>query len=134
MFLDANVLFSAAYREGSGLLRLWELDDVELVTSTYALEEVDRNLSGMEREKRLAKLTKTLRVVAAASPSAGASRLPRGVTLPDDDLPILLSAIEARATHLLTGDRRDFGALFGKSVAGVVILPPGDYLRARRRR
>ena len=38
VFLDANVLFSAAYRQDSSLLRLWELKDVELVTSAYAFE------------------------------------------------------------------------------------------------
>ncbi len=32
LFLDANVLFSAAYRDDSGLQRLWDLSDVELVT------------------------------------------------------------------------------------------------------
>jgi hypothetical protein len=33
LFLDANVLFSAAYRADSGLLRLWDLPDTELVLS-----------------------------------------------------------------------------------------------------
>jgi hypothetical protein len=29
IFLDANVLFSAAYLENSGLVRLWQLEDAE---------------------------------------------------------------------------------------------------------
>jgi hypothetical protein len=29
VFLDANVLFSAAYMENSGLARLWQLDDAD---------------------------------------------------------------------------------------------------------
>lgn len=47
-FLDANVLFSAAYRDGSRLRRQWDLDGVELLTSGYALEEARRSLSATE--------------------------------------------------------------------------------------
>jgi predicted nucleic acid-binding protein len=44
VFLDANVLFSAAYRSDSGLLKLWKLKRTKLITSTYALEEARTNL------------------------------------------------------------------------------------------
>ncbi len=30
VFLDANILFSAAYREKAGLLRLWRLPGVDV--------------------------------------------------------------------------------------------------------
>jgi len=33
LFLDANVLFSAAYRPQVGLVRLWKLKDVVLCSS-----------------------------------------------------------------------------------------------------
>jgi hypothetical protein len=46
-------------------------------------------------------------------------------------MPIMLAAIEARATHLLTGDMRHFGAYFGKKIHDILIIPPGDYLRLR---
>jgi uncharacterized protein len=39
VFLDANVLFSAAYASGAGLQRLWKLSEIELVTSHYAVAE-----------------------------------------------------------------------------------------------
>jgi len=39
LFLDAKILFSAAYRPNAGLLRLWRLSDVVLCTGHYALEE-----------------------------------------------------------------------------------------------
>jgi predicted nucleic acid-binding protein len=45
LFLDANVLFSAAYRPEAGLVRLWTLKDVVLCTSHYAAEEASLNLS-----------------------------------------------------------------------------------------
>jgi hypothetical protein len=43
-------------------------------------------------------------------------------------VPILLAAIEARATHLLTGDIRHFGLYFGKRIEGIRIMLPGEYL------
>jgi len=42
--------------------------------------------------------------------------LPGGIALPEKDRPILLAAIEARATHLITGDKRLFGKYFGKRI------------------
>jgi hypothetical protein len=60
---------------------------------------------------------------------AAARELPTGVRLPEKDVPILLAAIQAQATHLITGDVHRFGAYFGKRVAGVLISSPGEYLR-----
>ena len=42
---------------------------------------------------------------------------------------ILSTAVEAGCTHFLTGDKRHFGKLCGRTVGGVLILTPGDYLR-----
>jgi uncharacterized protein len=58
------------------------------------------------------------------------SELPAGVFLPQKDAPILLAAIAARATHLITGDLRHFGPFFGKELAGIAIYSPADYLRS----
>jgi hypothetical protein len=52
---------------------------------------------------------------------------PRGVHLPEKDLPILLAAIDGGATHLVTGDWEHFGPYFGQEVADVLILPPSEY-------
>ena len=41
---------------------------------------------------------------------------------PDKEVPILLAAIEARATHLFTGDLRHFGPCFGKKVSNLPTL------------
>jgi uncharacterized protein len=126
VFLDANVLFSAAYRSGAGLLRIWELPGVRRLTSTYALEEARRNLTDPKQIARLDELTNALTVISEESEEP----LPPGVILPQKDRPILSAAIRAGATHLLTGDVRHFGPYFGQTLAGVRILPPGDYLRA----
>ena len=129
LFLDANVLFSAAYRTDAGLLKLWKLSEVTLCSSRYALAEAEFNLPEEAQRNRLARLAAAFQIVDAASRD-----LPRGVSLPDKDVPILLAAMEARATHLLTGDVRHFGPYFGKTVEGIEILTPGEYLRRIRSR
>jgi uncharacterized protein len=129
LFLDANVLFSAAYREGAGLTRLWRVDGVILVSSEYALEEARRNLREAAQLDRLQELADGIELIRAVTVVA----LPADIELPEKDRPILWAALTASATHLLTGDIRHFGAYFGREVVGVRILPPADYLRERRR-
>ncbi|MBZ5542634.1 MAG: DNA-binding protein [Acidobacteriia bacterium] len=129
LFLDANVLFSAAYRPDSGLTRLRKLPDVQLVTSAYAAEEARVNLWEDTQRRRLQQLLAVVQVL----PGLAGGALPAGVDLPEKDRPILLAPREVHATHLLTGDKEHFGRYFGRHIGGVHILPPGDYLRARRR-
>lgn len=43
----------------------------------------------------------------------------------------LRSIIVAKATHLLTVDKKHFGFMYGGTVDGVLITTPGDYLRQR---
>jgi uncharacterized protein len=123
LFLDANVLFSAAYRSDTGLLKLWKLREAVLCSSRYALEEARINLNHEVQRTRLVRLAGRVLL------DAGKHELPEGVSLPEKDVPILLAAIEARAPHLLTGDFRHFGSYFGKRVEGILVLPPGEYLR-----
>ncbi len=128
LFLDANVLFSAAYRRNAGLLKLWELKNVTLCSSHYALEEARINLTDEAQLGRLKRLARGIQLF-----DARPRELPRGVFLPDKDVPILLAAIEARATHLITGDIRHFGPFFGERIEGILVLLPGDYLKKRTR-
>lgn len=127
LFLDANILFSAAYRPDAAVRRLWELEDVDLISSAYAAEEARRNLPEPDRMARLENLLERVRIV----PSLPRRRLPDGISLPAKDHPILLAALAAGATHLITGDLSDFGALFGKEVEGMLVVLPGHYLRGR---
>lgn len=126
LFLDANVLFSAAYRAGAGVAVLWTIENVVLSTSLYTIEEAKRNLGEREQEERLDRLVRPVHVVqATTAPRA----IRRGVELPEKDWPILGGAIAAQATHLITGDRKHFGRYFGKAIHGIFVLPPADYLR-----
>jgi len=124
-FLDANVLFSAAYREDAGVRRLWGQRSVALLSSTYAIEEARRNLGDPGMLQALDDLLSGVETVEAGP-------LPpelRGkVTLPEKDWPIVAGAIAADATHLITGDLKDFGPYFGREILGILVLPPRGFL------
>lgn len=126
LFLDANILFSAAYREDAGLCRLWKLKDTLLCSSLYAVEEARINLEDEEQRRRLTELVHALQLFEDVR-----AELPPSVHLPEKDLPILRAAIAAKATHLLTGDIRHFGPYFGRKLSGVLVQRPGDYLKER---
>ena len=121
VFLDANVLFSAAYRADSGLVALWRLTTSQLLTSAYALSEAERNLTREDQRRRLAALVRSCEIV----PTPSLARLPPQVTLPDNDQPILLAAIAAEATHLLTGDKTHFGRYYVPAARGSPRPPTG---------
>jgi uncharacterized protein len=129
IFLDANVLFSAAYRRDAGLRRLWTLPDARLITSVYAVEEARRNLSNPGQQSDLEELLGSVEIVPTTAPTD--HPLLSALELPAKDRPILLAAIGVGATHLLTGDFRHFGPHYGKRIEGVLILSPGEYLSLR---
>lgn len=124
------MLYSVAYLEGSGLARLWNLRGVELLSSAYAVEEARRNLA-VDRPAALARLRRFVQTLSLLD-APRAALLPQSVRLDSKDHPILLGAIHARATYLLTGDVRHFGHLFGKRIEGVMILRPGQYFAIQR--
>jgi predicted nucleic acid-binding protein len=124
LFLDANILFSAAYRPKNGLLALWMLKRVTLLSSPYAIEEARRNLDDNLQRARLRRLVRSVELVRTIASQ------PLSVELPLKDEPILRAAFAGRATHLLTGDLKHFGKFFGKKVMGILILPPGHYLNS----
>lgn len=127
LFLDANVLFSAAYQAESRLCEFWALPDAELVTSAYAWEEAYRNLPRPEQRARLQGLAPGLRLVQ----ERGSWPLPPDVLLPEKDRPIAAAAILSGATHLITGDAAHFGVWYGERIGGVLVLRPAAYLQAR---
>ncbi|WP_027883333.1 PIN domain-containing protein [Meiothermus rufus] len=140
LFLDANVLFAAAWQEGRSraLFTLAQQGRCTLCTSAYALEEARRNLQA-KRPEALTTLEALLEeVILVAEPRRALihKALERG--LPPKDAPILAAAWEARAAALVTGDRQHFGHLYGQplrvavgkygSVSQVEVLAPGAAL------
>jgi uncharacterized protein len=132
VFLDANVLYSAAYMEFTGLARLWSLDDVQLLSSAYAIDEARRNLT-IDRPEGVPRLNRLLESISTVDTPQGL-KLAEDIRLDPKDRPVLLAAIHAEAEYLLTGDARHFGHLYGKRIEGVLVLRPAQYLERRRRR
>jgi len=126
LFLDANVLFSIAY--GSPSLEIfWNMSRegrCKLLVTAYVIEEARRNLSRPGQIKRLENLVMEVEVVPESDPE-----MPCPVVLPVKDRPVLLAAVQARATHLITGDLQHFSAYRGKNIQGVLVCTPRDYLQ-----
>jgi len=130
IFLDANILFSVAY--GSpGLNRLWRLAQQErclLFASHFVIEEAKRNLFHPEQMKRLENSLSEVGIVPEVDPT-----LPCPIELPEKDRPVFMAAVSIKADYLMTGDSTHFGKYFGKTVNGVKICRPRDYLTQPRR-
>jgi predicted nucleic acid-binding protein len=131
VFLDANVLFSAAYREQARLAALWKLHGVHLVTSLYAVQEAATNLNEENAQLRLRDLIEEVEIISdtlgidARTLSALAE-----IVLPDKDRPILAAAVAAKTDFLLTGDIQHFGRYFGEVLCGVCILRPAEFMKS----
>lgn len=100
------------------------MKEITLISSRYALEEARINLTDDVQRGRLTRLCRSIKFF-----DTPWSDLPQGVSLPDENAPIVLAAIQGKATHLITGDIRHFGPYFGKKIQGILVLSPGDYLK-----
>ena len=124
LFLDANVLISAAWKDGAETGRVWDLDKARLVTSGYVMVEVQRNLPHISQIERLRGL---LTAVELLNFRELPERQEFGL-LPLKDRPVLSGAVAAGANYLITGDKKHFSHWFGKTICGVTIHPPSDIL------
>lgn len=124
VFLDANILFSAAWRAKNGLIRLWEMDALKLVTSAYATIEAERNLA----RKRPAGVARLHVLMNSIEINSALATLEDGHGLPNKDVPILAAAVASQCPILLTGDIADFGHLLGRKVQGVRVLTVNMFL------
>ena len=129
VFLDANVLFTAAhnpYGKAALLIKLGGNMTWSLHSSHYAVEEARRNL---ERKfpRRLTALSELLQGFDITAHHPG-HPWPQG--LATKDRPIFQAALTCDATHLLTGDLRDFGRFMNRpdETSGVVIQTVAEFL------
>ena len=127
IFLDANVLFSAAHRTGSPLrafFRLAEAGVCELFASRFVLDEARRNIA-REHPAKTAELEQLIaRIAICREAGAEEVRWARSTGLPDKDAPILAAAVHAKADIPVTGDRTHFGSLYKRILRGLEVLPP----------
>jgi predicted nucleic acid-binding protein len=118
IFLDANIVFSASLSRSQLAGFLQHLArKAELFTNQYALTEAERNIAAKHPNQ-----LPTFRHLAASFKLVPMQIFDPGVKLNEKDRPILCGAIACEADFLLTGDKKDFGHLFGKSVHGVTVI------------
>ena len=128
IFLDANILFSAAKSDGAVRRLLADLhaDGHTLVADEYVAVEAQRNIgakASAEGEDYLRALLSRIEVNAVRhAAQAGAATQ----WLPDKDRPVLLAAIACKCHALVTGDRTHFGPGYGKSFDGVTVYSPAQ--------
>jgi predicted nucleic acid-binding protein len=123
LFLDANVLVSAAWKDGSKVARIWQIPNVELITSNFVVAECRRNLPRAEQQLRLAGFLLAVRVLEFQKPPV----LENSPALVEKDQHVLAAAVLSRADFLVTGDRKHFGAWYGTKVSGLRVEPPGRF-------
>lgn len=127
IFLDANVLFSAALNTGSRLRAFFRLAGAgvcELLASPFALDEARRNVARKHPAKTADLEQLIARIAICREATSDEVHWARSAGLPDKDAPILAAAVQAKANILVTGDRADFGSLYGRNLRGLEILPP----------
>lgn len=126
VFLDANILFSAAKSDGAvrALLRLLLERGHTGVVDSYVVAEARRNLQakGGDAIDVLDALLTHLEQ-APAAPVVLALAVELG-WLPEKDRPVLAAAIRLHCDVLVTGDRTHFGAAYGRSFSGVAVHSP----------
>ena len=131
VFLDANVLFTAAHNprgKAALVITLGSEGLFQLATSAYAREEARRNLE-RKAPDRLAEFSHQLNAIrlVADNPS-----IPCPADLAEKDWPIYRAAHACKANVLLIGDHRDFGFLMNapELANGLLIQPVADFLAA----
>jgi uncharacterized protein len=131
IFLDADVLFSAAKSDGAVRKLLGLLIDAghECWADGYVIEEARRNLAAKTPDAiRDLDLVLARVSVAAAQPNPVASEMK--LAIPEKDRPVLAAAIRLKCDALVTGDRTHFGHFYGNIVGGVAIHSPRSLAEA----
>lgn len=130
IFLDANVIFTAAHNPQGKAVLLFELAGSghwKLITSQLAWVEAHRNITIKFPECicGFKKLNQDLDIL------VNPGTRPCPIELPAKDQPIFLAALQAQATHLLTGDKAHFGQYMNKSseTQKMIIQTVADFFR-----
>lgn len=125
IFLDANILFSAAKSNGAmrRLLKALPARHHQLVADGYVIEEARRNLE-RKHPSAVACLDEILTAVDYWAKVCEPPFPEHLLILPEKDHPVLAAAIHLRCEILLTGDKMHFGDFFRKSIHGVTIHSP----------
>jgi len=129
VFLDANILFSAAKSDDAVRALVDRVLDGghECWVDEFVVTEARRNLvaKGPDSLKAFEALLLRLQVNQAHGVDAQSKE---AAWLPEKDRPVLAAAIRLHCDFLVTGDRTHFGAGYGKKFGGVAICSPQSML------
>lgn len=127
IFLDANILFSAARSDGAirRLLERLRESGHTLCADAFVIEEARRNLASKTPTALpdLDSLLSTMKSLPTLPPD---KKLLAMLPLPAKNQPVLAAAIRGGCDALVTGDRTHFGSLFGTVFDGVSIYSPAE--------
>jgi len=131
VFLDANVIFTAAHNPGGKAAFVIELGAAGhflLFTSDAALMEAERNVTAKHPDS-LPLLAAMMRGITLFTADLSAP-FPDG--LPTKDAIIFQAAVSCRATHFLTGDLRHFGPFMNRPDAtlSIIVQTVAEFLTA----
>ena len=125
IFLDANILFSAAKSDGAiqDLLTLLDRSGHQCRADAYVIEEARRNVLAKAPDA-MPVLERVLSRVETPAVRRVDSALEASLPLPSKDRPVLAAAILDACDALVTGDRTHFGSLYRRTIHGVAIHSP----------
>ena len=128
IFLDANILFSAAKSNGAVRQLLADLhgDGHSLVADAYVAAEAQRNIATKATADGVAYLQALLSRIEVHAVQYIAVASSAADWLPQKDRPVLLAAIGCKCDVLVTGDRTHFGPGYGRIFGGVTVMSPAQ--------
>lgn len=130
IFLDANVLFSAAKSVGAirQLLQALLRSGHVLVADEYVATEARRNVAAKATPQAVDALQELLtRIeVSVVQHQPQAQARASVLWLPIKDRPVLVAAMALKCDALVTGDRTHFGPGYGNTFDGVTLYSPAQ--------
>lgn len=127
IFLDANILFSAAKSSGAISAFLAGLKDAghTLVADGYVIAEASRNIEA-KFPTALPFLKTFLKSIETSTTTSGSLAPEILPDLSEKDRPVVAAALRYRCEILLTGDKTHFGMFYEKTIDGLQIHSPAS--------
>lgn len=128
IFLDANILFSAAKSSGAVRQLLHDLhaEGHVLAADAYVAAEAQRNIATKSTDEAMHYLQALLSRIDVSAVKCESDTRSAADWLPEKDRPVLLAAIASHCDVLVTGDRTHFGLGYGRTFEGVKVVSPAQ--------
>ena len=132
-FLDANILFAAAYSSTGGSFYIFELakkDKIKVFTSRLAVKEAEKNLRDKASEEALDRFYNFMSEIdikfVEANRDLAKSEFSR--ITGEKDAPIFAAALKSGAVFLITLDKKHLLNIRFSKIGKLQIVSPGDFI------